>query len=143
VELDVEARLGGGFRVQGGYALTDGVVASFPPSPDIEGNLLPQLPRHQGSLRVGYETRRLSLGASVRYVGAQFEDDLNQLRLSEFAVIDVTAGYRVGRSAEVFVAAENLLDERYAVGLTPTATIGPPLLAHAGVRLRFGGDGRP
>jgi outer membrane receptor protein involved in Fe transport len=143
VELDLEARLGAGFRLHGGYAFTDGVVARFPPSPELQGNVLPQLPRHQASLRASYEGGRLFAGASVRFVGGQFEDDRNELRLDPFAAVDLIASCRIGRSAEVFLAAENLFDERYAVGLTPIATVGPPLLLRAGVRLRRGGDGRP
>jgi outer membrane receptor protein involved in Fe transport len=143
VELDADARLGGRWRLRGGYAFTDGFVARFPPLPELEGNVLPQLPRHQGSLRVGYEGRRLGAGAAVRLVGAQFEDDRNTLRLGAFVVLDLTAGWRIGPSAEAFLAAENLLDERFAVGLTPTATVGPPRLVRVGVRLRLGGEARP
>jgi outer membrane receptor protein involved in Fe transport len=43
---------------------------------------------------------------------------------------------------EVFAAAENLTDERYAIANTPTATgslfnIGPPFLYRIGLRLNF------
>jgi hypothetical protein len=37
------------------------------------------------------------------------------------------------------VAAENIFDERYAVGRTPVPTIGPPRLLRAGVRWRWSG----
>jgi hypothetical protein len=33
---------------------------------------------------------------------------------------------------------ENVLNQRYDVGRTPVLTVGPPILARAGVRLRFG-----
>jgi catecholate siderophore receptor len=138
VELDADTRIAGGFHLRGGYAFTDGYVASFPPLPDLEGNVLPQLPRHQASLRLAYEGGRLGAGAAVRFVGGQFEDDRNELLLGPFAVVDLSVGWRMGRSTEAFLAAENLFDERYAVGLTPTATVGPPLLVRVGVRLRFG-----
>jgi outer membrane receptor protein involved in Fe transport len=142
VELDAETRLGERWRLQGGYAFTDGVVSSFPPARELQGKLLPQLPRHQASLRASYEGRRVGLGASVRIVGVQFEDDRNELPLASFAVFDLTAGVRVSPSLEAFVAAENLFDERHAVGLTPTPTIGPPLLVRVGLRLGLGDRAR-
>jgi hypothetical protein len=76
-------------------------------------------------------------------VGRQYEDDRNELGLASFVVADLSAACRVGRSAHAFVAIENLLDERAAVGRTPVATLGPPLLARIGLRLRLGGDGHP
>jgi outer membrane receptor protein involved in Fe transport len=139
LELEAQARLGRRFLLAGGYALTDGYVASFPAGPEIEGNLLPQLPRHQGSLRAAFEGRRLTLGALARFVGRQFEDDRNELPLGSFAVVDLTAAHRLGHAAEAFVAAENILDERYAVGRTPISTIGPPRLVRAGLRFRWNG----
>jgi outer membrane receptor protein involved in Fe transport len=79
----------------------------------------------------------------VRAVGRQFEDDRNELPLAAFAVVDVLASWRLGRSAEAFAAVENVLDERYDVGFTPVATIGPPRLVRAGLRLRLGRDAPP
>ena len=132
LELDAEARLGEPFRLAGGYAFTDGFVQSFPPSPSLEGKLLPQLPRHQASLRLLFDRKRLSASADVRFVGNQYEDDLNELRLASFVVADLIATFRVGRSAEVFAAVENLFDERYAVGLTPVSTWAHPSSSAAG-----------
>jgi outer membrane receptor protein involved in Fe transport len=143
LELDADTRLGERFRVAAGYAFTDGFVESFPTSPDLEGKLLPQLPRHQASLRLGYQKARLSASAAVRVVGRQYEDDRNELALKSYVAADLTASCRVGRSAEAFAAIENLFDERYAVGLTPVATLGPPFLVRAGFRLRLGRDAHP
>jgi len=137
LELDAQARLGQRWQLAAGYALTDGFVAAFPGGRELEGNLLPQLPRHQASLRARFEGRRLSFGALARVVGRQFEDDRNELPLGGFAVFDLTASHRLGRAAEAFVAAENVFGERYAVGLTPVATIGPPRQLRAGLRLQW------
>jgi outer membrane receptor protein involved in Fe transport len=143
LELDADTRLGERLRLGAGYAFTDGTVESFPPSPGLEGKLLPQLPRHQASLRLSYQNARLSASAAVRAVGRQYEDDLNQLALASFVAADLTAAWRIGRSAEAFAAVENLFDERYVAGLTPVATLGQPRLARVGLRLRLGRDGHP
>jgi hypothetical protein len=39
---------------------------------------------------------------------------------------------------DLFVAVENLTNRRYDVGRTPVLTVGPPILARAGLRLQFG-----
>ena len=143
LELDVDSRLGARWSLGGGYAFTDGVVASFPPGPELVGKLLPQLPRHQASFRLRYDGRRLTLVAQGRTAGAQYEDDLNTLRLAPFAVVDLRGGLNLTRSVQAFAAVENVFDERYAVGLTPVATVGPPLLARLGLRIRLGRDARP
>ncbi|HEY6554948.1 MAG TPA: TonB-dependent receptor, partial [Vicinamibacteria bacterium] len=143
LELDADARLGERISLAAGYAFTDGFVESFPTSPDLEGRLLPQLPRHQASLRVRYEQGRLSTNAALRFVGRQYEDDRNELGLASFVVADLNAACRVGPSAQAFVAIENLFDERAVVGRTPVATLGPPRLVRIGLRLRLGRDGHP
>jgi outer membrane receptor protein involved in Fe transport len=137
VELDADVRLGR-VRLGGGYALTDGRVTRFPASPELVGRLLPQLPRHQASLRVSYEAARFEGAAALRVVGAQFEDDRNELRLRGFAVVDLRASLRLGAAGALFVAAENLFDRRYPVGLVPTPTIGPPRLVRVGARVGLG-----
>jgi len=142
-EASAEARFGPAFFVGAGYAFTDGVVASFPPSPELVGNLLPQLARHQGNVRARYEAGRLRLAASVRLTSDQFEDDRNSLVLPGFASFDLQAAVRVTDSTEAFVAVENGTGERYLVGLTPLPTVGPPRLVRAGVRARWGRDPRP
>jgi outer membrane receptor protein involved in Fe transport len=142
LELDAEARFRERWTLVAGYALTDGVVSAFPAGPELEGKMLPQLPRHQASLRARYQGERLRLSATARLVGRQFEDDRNELALDSFAVLDLVASHRLGRTVEAFVAAENVFDERYVAGLTPVATVGQPRLVRVGLRLRLGGDGR-
>jgi outer membrane receptor protein involved in Fe transport len=142
-EVAAEARPFAGFLVAAGYAFTDGVVAGFPPSPELVGNLLPQLARHQGSLRASHEAGRLRLAASARLMSDQYEDDRNSLVLPGFATLDAQAAVRVTASTEAFVAVENATGERYLVGLTPLPTLGPPRLFRAGLRARWGRDPRP
>jgi len=50
--------------------------------------------------------------------------------------MDAIASHSMAHGVDVFIALENLLNQRYTVGLTPVATLGPPLLARFGVRLQ-------
>ena len=51
--------------------------------------------------------------------------------------MDVLVARPLGRDAELYVAAENLLDTRYDVGRTPVRTLGPPRSVRAGIRLHL------
>jgi outer membrane receptor protein involved in Fe transport len=59
-----------------------------------------------------------SLSADARYESDRFEDDLNSRVLEAGTQVDLRAGWRVSEAAEVYVAAENLLDEELAVAVT-------------------------
>jgi len=82
----------------------------------------------------------------VQAVGSQFDDDQNiravpgyaEPGLPKYAVVSVQASRRVARDLEIFVGAQNLLDQQYFVGTLPT-TIGSPRLVNAGVRVSLGG----
>ena len=56
--------------------------------------------------------------------------------MTGYAVIDAYAGVAVGWGMTVFGSVQNLLDERYLVGRAGVDTIGPPLMALLGLRLR-------
>jgi hypothetical protein len=43
----------------------------------------------------------------------------------------------INRYIELFVALQNLFDERYAVGRTPIETLGTPRMVRGGVRVRL------
>ncbi len=132
VELDAEARTAAHLWVRCGYAFTDATVLSFPANPSLEGNQVPQAPRHLATFGVRV-SHILELSVQARLSSAQFEDDLNLLRLAGYFTLDAQVSRRVRRWT-AFVAVENLTGERYEVGLTPTPTLGPPFLFRAGLR---------
>jgi outer membrane receptor protein involved in Fe transport len=138
VELDTVARLTDTIQVSGGYQFTDASVARFPSNPGLEGLAIPQVPRHQLTLLTRYSNpSRFLLSVLGRFVGSQFEDDQNQLRLEPYFQLDLLVGRSLGHGVEIFAAFENLLNQRYTVGLTPVSTLGPPLLARIGLRFNY------
>jgi len=78
------------------------------------------------------------VGVQGRFVGEQYDDDQNTFLLRRFFVMDAMVSHSLRPGVEVFAAAENLLNQRYDVGLTPILSVGPPILARAGIRLQFG-----
>ena len=83
-------------------------------------------------------SQRLTFAADLRYEGARFEDDLNTRRLSPALGVDVRAGWRVSPGAEVYLAAENLLDAAIEVGETADGveSFAAPRVVRLGVSIR-------
>jgi outer membrane receptor protein involved in Fe transport len=108
--------------------------------PALEGKRLAQVPEQTATVSVRFDRPEWFTAAlTVRYVGGQFEDDLNTLPLGSYPLVDVYLGRRVARWGELFVAVENLLDRTYAVGRSTegVVSIGGPRLVRGGLRLVF------
>ncbi len=142
VELDAVARITSHIEISGGYQFADATVLSFPANPvnnpSLEGNQIPQIPRNQFTLQARYwNPSRLMLSLQGRFVGDQFDDDINSLLLDRYFALDLFVGRSLGHGVEVFGAAENVTNQRYTIAKTPTPNIGPPILARIGVRVNF------
>ena len=139
VEVEAEAAVTDTFVVSGGYLLADATVLEFPANTLLEGLWLPQVPRHQLTFQARYSNpRRIIVGLQGRAIGVQFDDDQNRFKLDRYFSLDAFVSRPIGRGVELFAAAENLFDQEYDIGRTPVRTVGPPLLARFGVRLRLG-----
>ena len=139
VEIEAEARIAPAFVLTGGYQFVDATVLEFPANTDLEGLLIPQVPRHQLTVQARYSgPERMVLGIQGRFIGEQFDDDRNQLKLDRYFTLDALVSRPIGRGIELFAAAENLFNQRYDIGRTPIRTIGPPLLARFGIRFQMG-----
>lgn len=138
LELETEARVTRHWTISGGYLLTDATVLEFPANTSLEGLRIPQVPKHQATFQVRYATpSAITLGLQARAGGQQFDDDQNRFPLGRYFTLDALASRRLTRNFDVFVAAENLFNQRYLIGRTPVTTIGPPLLLRAGIRFRL------
>lgn len=139
LELEWDAQLSNTWAVSGGYLFVDATVLEFPANTALEGNRLPQVARHSFTFQTRYSNPKLfTLAFQGRASSNQYDDDQNLFPLDAYFTLDAFWSRRINRRVEAFVAAENLLNRRYAVGRTPVITIGPPILARAGFRLNFG-----
>lgn len=139
VEIEADERLSSSITLSGAYEYTDATVTSFSANPVLVGLWIPQVPHQQFTLQARYAKPYVLVGVQGRYGGNQFDDDQNLLPLERFFVLDAIVSHPLWPGVEVFVAAENLLNQQYQVGRTPVLTVGPPILARAGLRLNFGG----
>lgn len=138
IEAETEMRFARYWQITAGYLFADATVLRAPQDATLQGNLIPQVPRHQFTLQTVYSHPRFVTAAmQFRATGRQFDDDQNRLPLGSFALIDLTVAKPFARYFEIFVAVQNLLDERFAVGRTPIETLGMPRMLRGGFRLRF------
>ena len=137
IEFSTNYRLNERLRFTAEALWNDATVRRSDVAPALEGKRVAQVPRH--TLTFGGTWRApggITLTPRLRWIGAQFEDDENTLRLGEVAVIDLGAVYPLGRGWELFVSAENLGNARIETGRSADGVVnlGTPRLGLAGVR---------
>ena len=126
------------WRFLASYIFTDAKVVTATQQPSLEGNRLAQVPQHGATLNATYTNPRwLTASASARFIGPQYEDDQNTLRLGGYWTFDLFLSRRLAPWAEIYAGIENMFNTTYSVGRTSdgVVSIGAPLLVHGGVRL--------
>jgi iron complex outermembrane recepter protein len=140
IETEVEYRPARDWRLVASHLFTDARVVEAARERGLEGKRLAQVPANTAALSVRYQNPAIvTARVTARFIGRQFEDDRNRLPLGASWVFDAYVSRALARWADAFVAVENLLDEPVTVGRTTegTVSIGAPLMARGGVRLRF------
>jgi outer membrane receptor protein involved in Fe transport len=144
---DVEYRVGPEWRVGAGYLFNSAKVREFVANPALVGLYLPQVPKHRGSVNVAYSNPRVvTASVTAFFYGRQFDDDLNartkpgatEPGLPGYGTVELSVLRGIGRNLDVFFGVQNLFDEEYYVGFSPT-TIGTPRLVNGGLRVRWSG----
>jgi len=140
VETELELRIARDWRFVLGYLFTDAHVIDAPQQPALEGKRLAQVPMNTvtGSFRFT-NPNWFNLNITGRWVGDQFEDDLNTLQLGSYFVMDLFLSRSFGKWFEAYLAIDNLFDKTYTTGRTSDGviSIGEPRLIRGGVRVHF------
>ena len=140
VELSGQWQVRPRLQLSASYLFVDATVVSYPSPPAVtplDGLRLPQVPQNQFSFQASYLGRRWNASIQARFSGNQFDDDLNQLPLGRAFSLDAQVSREVLRRTSVFLAVQNLTDNRFSVAATPVITVGPPILVRGGVRFRW------
>jgi outer membrane receptor protein involved in Fe transport len=132
-ELELEWRASRQLALTTAWAINDSKFTSG----ELDGKRTPQVPRVGGSVGLRANAGAFTGALSVRVIGKQFDDDVNQLDLRKASLVDGRAGWRLSRHLELFGAIENALDREVDTGKTPLRTVGAPRMARAGVIVRF------
>ena len=138
IEFDAEYSPFAKLKLSASYLFTDSHVADFPSNSQLIDKILPQVARQQVTFQTVYRPiTKLTFSLQARFSGAQFEDDLNTLRLRPFSTFDTFASYKLKRFV-IFTAIENLFNNRYDIGLTPNRTVAAPRFLRIGLKFDFG-----
>ncbi|HEY0966729.1 MAG TPA: TonB-dependent receptor [Opitutaceae bacterium] len=119
------------------YVWSDSTIERASVSPALVGRRFAQAPEHTALAGVAWKPLApLTLNARVRWIGEQFEDDLNTLVLADATVTDVSLEYRVSTTTSLHLSAENLTDERIETGRSADGlvNVGTPRLVLIGFR---------
>jgi len=109
VELTAAAALGD-IRLSASYAYSHSRVHA--PGAAFDGFTPAQSPRHAASATVAYSPASgPSLSTTLRYVGRQYEDDLQSDVLPDALTLDAVARLPVGQGVSLVARGENLFDE--------------------------------
>lgn len=137
LELDAEYTPVSQLKISASFLTVGSRVSEFPANSALVGKFLPQIARRQLTFQTFYRPQsKLTFSAQARFSAAQFEDDLNTLKLRPFAVLDAFASYKLKRF-EIFTAVENVFNNRYDIGLTPNLTVATPRFVRVGLRFAF------
>jgi vitamin B12 transporter len=111
----------GDFRFSASYAYTDARVRASGVALPLNGKRPAQTPEHQGSATFAHASRSGPQGSvTVRYAGAQFEDDLQARRLPEVVTVDGVVSIPLFDDVRLVGRVENLFDEKVVSGISST-----------------------
>ena len=108
-------------------------------APQLDGLRPAQTPEIAATLGLDWAlTERLRLSGQVRHDGQRFEDDLNSRSLAAATTLDLRAAWRLGGDAEVYLAADNLLDAEIEAQVAGDGlvTLAAPRMVRLGYSLR-------
>ena len=117
--------------------------ASVAPAPALSssnglvGNQVAQVPRHSATVGATWRAPgSITVTPRVRWLGRQFEDDENTLRLGETVVADLGASRALTKHLELFLTVENLGNASVETGRSADGVVntGTPRVALVGLR---------
>ena len=134
LDLDLTWRATSVWSFRLGHTFSDAHVTEAPAQPDLVGKRLAQDPRQRTSGAVTYDDPRFAtIVAQARYLGRQFEDDLNTQPIGAVILVDARVERSVARGFSVFASGQNLFDRHYLVGRAGIDTEGAPRTFEAGL----------
>ncbi|MGB7845428.1 MAG: TonB-dependent receptor [Candidatus Acidiferrum sp.] len=133
-ELSGEVRVTPQLQVTASYLFVNSTVLSFSANPALQGNFLPQVPRNQFSFQASFVRKNWAAGIQGRFLGDQFDDDQNLLPLGRAFSLDAQVSRQMGRHSSLFIAVQNLTNDRFNTAATPIFLVGPPIFVRGGVR---------
>ena len=131
-ELSAQVRLRQRMLLAASYVLND--------STSLSGGvrtLVPQVPKNEITAQWSYISQRWTAGVQCRFDDNAL-DDTTFLSLGRAFTVGAEVSRQLLPHAHVFLAAQNLFNDRYVVARTPVSSLGPPAMLRGGIRVDFG-----
>lgn len=137
---EADARLVyGAWRATLSYAFTDAQVTGEGMTAGLDGKRPAQVAREQFSTTLAWNPSRLVASATVRYIGPQWEDDLNTQRLHGAVTLDGLVRVPLGHRLAVEFRGENLANARVETGISGADVVERATPRTLWVGVRYGG----
>lgn len=135
---ELDARWSSGpLHLAASYAWTRATVRSGDAA--LDGLRPAQTPAHLASAAADWRSEGWSVGATLRYAAAQWEDDANIRRLADALTLDARVAAPLSRRLAVELSAENLLDTVVQTAVSATGVVERATPRTLWIGLRLGG----
>lgn len=121
-EFSLSSYVTEGLLLSATYLYTDAEISAFAASPELVGRRPVQTPRHSVTSELTYEGD--AFGTDVwgtlqgRYLGGQYEDDLNQRLLPDAFLVSAMVGAEITDGVVLTLRANNIFDQKLVSGLS-------------------------
>ncbi|HEU4810003.1 MAG TPA: TonB-dependent receptor, partial [Sphingomicrobium sp.] len=122
IEASSAARRGP-WQARLGASYTHARVEASGAAADLDGLRPAQTPNFVVSGELGWSDRNRSASLLIRHASAQYEDDLNQLRLPPATTIDAFVAWPLTRRVQLIARGENLLNTTVVAGADTDGTV--------------------
>lgn len=138
VEADAQFRVGD-LNLRAGYAYVAAKQRALGSAAALAGLRPAQVPRHFAGAGGVYDDGKLKLSADLRYVGAQFEDDVNSQRLMDAFTVDAGLSYQLLTGLRAELRGENLFDAEVQAAISGSGVVerGTPRTIWLGLSVNF------
>jgi len=127
IEVDAEfdlSNLTDGLSFKAAYSYVDAEVNSSGVAAATNGLRPAQIPQHNVSASINWESEEgHGTGVSARYIGSQFEDDLNGRRLDDAFTVDANVTFAINDNLQAIGRVENLFDARVETAISSSGVI--------------------
>jgi outer membrane receptor protein involved in Fe transport len=146
IQTSLDYRVGAAWKFSGAYIRERARITENTSNTALVGKLLPQVPRHRGTLQAAYSNPKyVTASVELLTMSRQFDDDLNtravpgltDAGLPGYTVVSISVSRTVHTRVEAFAGVQNLFNREFYVGTLPTTT-GAPRIVSGGVRVRLG-----
>lgn len=135
--LELDGRLQAGrWSLSGGWSWVTAEVEAGGAARPLDGLRPAQTPRHGGSATLAWTGGGSRASLTARYVGSQFEDDLNAQLIPNALTLDAAGSFRLTRNLAIELRAENVTGARVIAAISGDGTLerATPRLFWIGIR---------